>query len=164
VLVDKFLPGEFEPPAFALRLGHKDVSLAHRARARARVPMRLANLALEEITEASTGLGPRDSSSFMLLEEERAGVHIAVRASGCSRSGTRTAEMRRGGLPIALAALLAAPAGRRWRGPRGEPSLAREAYVRGLGTDRDAEGTSQQAVDGLLREAGTAGPSGRRFG
>jgi len=41
--------------------------------------MRLANLALEEITEAlGRGWGDRDSSSFMLLEEERAGVHIAV--------------------------------------------------------------------------------------
>ena len=38
------------------------------------VPMRLANLALEEITEAlGRGWGDRDSSSFMLLEEERAG-------------------------------------------------------------------------------------------
>ena len=41
--------------------------------------MRLANLALEEITEAlNRGWGVRDSSSFMLLEEERAGVKIAV--------------------------------------------------------------------------------------
>ena len=43
------------------------------------VPMRLANLALEEITEAlGRGWGDRDSSSFMLLEAERAGVTIAV--------------------------------------------------------------------------------------
>jgi 3-hydroxyisobutyrate dehydrogenase len=41
--------------------------------------MRLANLALEEITEAlGRGWGDRDSSSFMLLEEERAGVDIKV--------------------------------------------------------------------------------------
>jgi len=79
VLVDKFLPGEFEPPAFALRLGHKDVSLATALGREHGVPMRLANLALEEITEAlNRGWGQRDSSSFMLLEEERAGVHIAV--------------------------------------------------------------------------------------
>ena len=43
------------------------------------VPMRLANLALEEITEAlNRGWGDRDSSTFMLLETERANVHIAV--------------------------------------------------------------------------------------
>jgi len=79
VLVDKFLPGEFEPPSFALRLGHKDVSLATALGREHGVPMRMANLALEEITEAiSRGWGDRDSSSFMLLEEERAGVKIAV--------------------------------------------------------------------------------------
>src|SRR4029450_11314333 len=27
-LIDQFLPGKFDPPAFALRLAHKDVSLA----------------------------------------------------------------------------------------------------------------------------------------
>jgi 3-hydroxyisobutyrate dehydrogenase len=79
VLAEKFLPGEFEPPSFALRLGHKDVSLATALGREHGVPMRLANLALEEITEAlNRGWGDRDSSSFMLLEEERAGVHIAV--------------------------------------------------------------------------------------
>ena len=41
--------------------------------------MRLANLALAEMTEAlNRGWGDRDSSSFMLLEEERSGVTIAV--------------------------------------------------------------------------------------
>ena len=79
VLAEKFLPGEFEPPSFALRLGHKDVSLATALGREVGVPMRLANLALEEITEAlGRGWGDRDSSSFMLLEEERAGVEIKV--------------------------------------------------------------------------------------
>ena len=79
VLAEKFLPGEFEPPSFALRLGHKDVSLATALGREVGVPMRLANLALEEITEAlGRGWGDRDSSSFMLLEEERAGVTIKV--------------------------------------------------------------------------------------
>jgi len=78
-LAEKFLPGEFEPPSFALRLGHKDVSLATALGREYGVPMRLANLALEEITEAlNRGWGDRDSSVFMLLEEERAGVRIAV--------------------------------------------------------------------------------------
>jgi 3-hydroxyisobutyrate dehydrogenase len=79
VLAEKFLPGEFEPPSFALKLGHKDVSLATALGREVGVPMRLANLALEEITEAlGRGWGDRDSSSFMLLEEERAGVEIKV--------------------------------------------------------------------------------------
>src|SRR5260370_955918 len=77
VLVDKFLPGEFEPPSFALRLGHKDVSLATALGREHGVPMRLANLALEEITEAlNRGWGDRHSRSVMLLEEERAAAHI----------------------------------------------------------------------------------------
>jgi 3-hydroxyisobutyrate dehydrogenase-like beta-hydroxyacid dehydrogenase len=79
VLAEKFLPGVFEPPSFALRLGHKDVSLATALGRDLGVPMRLANLALEEITEAlARGWDARDSSSFMLLQEERAGVEIAV--------------------------------------------------------------------------------------
>lgn len=79
VLAEKFLPGEFEPPSFALRLGHKDVSLATELGREHGVPMRLANLALEEIAEAlARGWGDRDSSSFMLLQAERAGVEIKV--------------------------------------------------------------------------------------
>ncbi len=78
-LMDKFLPGTYEPPSFALKLGHKDVSLATELGREVGVPMRLANLALAEMTEAlNRGWGERDSSSFMQLEEERAGVKIAV--------------------------------------------------------------------------------------
>jgi len=77
VLVEKFLPGEYDPPSFALRLGHKDVSLATALGRELGVPMRMANLALEEITEAlGRGWGARDSSSFMLLQTERAGVEM----------------------------------------------------------------------------------------
>jgi 3-hydroxyisobutyrate dehydrogenase-like beta-hydroxyacid dehydrogenase len=77
VLVEKFLPGQYDPPSFALRLGHKDVSLATALGREMAVPMRMANLALEEITEAmARGWGTRDSSSFMLLEAERAGVEM----------------------------------------------------------------------------------------
>ncbi len=43
------------------------------------VPMRIANLALEELTEAmNRGWGDRDSRVAMLLQEERAGVKIAI--------------------------------------------------------------------------------------
>jgi 3-hydroxyisobutyrate dehydrogenase-like beta-hydroxyacid dehydrogenase len=78
-LVDQFLPGKFEPPAFALRLAHKDVTLATALGREHKVPMRLANITLEEMTEAlNRGWGERDSRVAMLLQEERAGVEIKV--------------------------------------------------------------------------------------
>jgi hypothetical protein len=41
--------------------------------------MRMCNLALAEMTEAlARGWGSRDSRSVMLLQQERAGVEIAV--------------------------------------------------------------------------------------
>jgi 3-hydroxyisobutyrate dehydrogenase len=81
-LADQFLPGTFDPPAFALRLSHKDVSLAVGLARELGVPMRMANLAVEELTEAmNRGWGERDSRVAMLLQEERAGVKIAVPAA-----------------------------------------------------------------------------------
>jgi 3-hydroxyisobutyrate dehydrogenase-like beta-hydroxyacid dehydrogenase len=78
-LVDQFLPGTFDPPAFTLKLAHKDVSLATSLARELGVPMRMANLALEEMTEAlNRGWSQRDSRVAMLLQEERAGVQIAV--------------------------------------------------------------------------------------
>jgi 3-hydroxyisobutyrate dehydrogenase len=80
-LADQFLPGIFEPPSFALKLAHKDVSLATAVGREFGVPMRVANLALEELTEAmNRGWAGRDSRVAMLLQEERAGVKIAVPA------------------------------------------------------------------------------------
>ena len=78
-LMDKFLPGTYDPPSFALKLGHKDVSLATALGREMGVPMRLANLALAELTEAlARGWGDKDSSSYMLLQLERAGVETGV--------------------------------------------------------------------------------------
>jgi 3-hydroxyisobutyrate dehydrogenase len=78
-LAEQFLPGTFEPPSFALKLAHKDVSLATAVGREFGVPMRIANLTLEELTEAlNRGWGGRDSRVAMLLQEERAGVKIAV--------------------------------------------------------------------------------------
>jgi 3-hydroxyisobutyrate dehydrogenase len=78
-LVDQFLPGTFDPPAFALRLAHKDVTLATALGRELEVPMRLANLALAELTEArNRGWDERDSRVAMLLQEERAKVEIKV--------------------------------------------------------------------------------------
>ena len=78
-LVDQFLPGKFDPQSFALRLAHKDVSLAAGLGREHKVPMRLANITLEEMTEAlNRGWGERDSRVAMLLQEERSGVEIGV--------------------------------------------------------------------------------------
>src|SRR6185295_15066202 len=78
-LVDQFLPGKFDPPAFALRLAHKDVTLATALGREHKVPMKLANITLEEMTEAlNRGWSERDSRVAMLLQEERAGVEIKV--------------------------------------------------------------------------------------
>lgn len=78
-LADQFLPGKFDPPAFALRLAHKDVTLATALGREHKVPMKLANVTLEEMTEAlNRGWAERDSRVAMLLQEERAGVEIKV--------------------------------------------------------------------------------------
>jgi 3-hydroxyisobutyrate dehydrogenase len=79
MLVKQFLPGVYEPPAFALKLAHKDVRLATELARELGVPMRLANLTLEEMTEAlARGFGDQDSRAYLKLQLERAGVEIAV--------------------------------------------------------------------------------------
>jgi 3-hydroxyisobutyrate dehydrogenase len=76
-LAQHLLPGHFDPPDFALRLARKDVTLAVQVGREFDVPMRLANLTLEELTEAmNRGWGGRDSRVAQLLQEERAGVEV----------------------------------------------------------------------------------------
>ena len=78
-LTDQFLPNKYEPPAFALRLAHKDVSLATALGRELNVPMRLANLALADLAEGlNRGWSDRDSRAIMLCQLERAGVKIEV--------------------------------------------------------------------------------------
>jgi 3-hydroxyisobutyrate dehydrogenase-like beta-hydroxyacid dehydrogenase len=85
-LADQFLVNSYEPPSFALRLAHKDMSLAAQLGHEVGVPLRMINLALQELTEArARGWDQRDSRSAMLLQLERAGIEIkekpeAVRA------------------------------------------------------------------------------------
>jgi 3-hydroxyisobutyrate dehydrogenase len=75
--LDTFIEGKYDPPSFALRLAHKDVRLATELGREVSVPMRIANLALEELTEAmNRGWSERDSRVAMLLQSERAGVDI----------------------------------------------------------------------------------------
>jgi 3-hydroxyisobutyrate dehydrogenase-like beta-hydroxyacid dehydrogenase len=86
-LIDQFLPNSYDPPAFALRLAHKDVSLAVALGKEVSVPMRVCNLTLEEMTEAlNRGWAGRDSRVAMLLQEERAGVTVEVDKERLRRS------------------------------------------------------------------------------
>ena len=78
-LGDNYLQNKYEPPSFALRLAHKDVSLATAVGREHGVPMRLCDLTLMEMTEAlNRGWGERDSRVSMLLQNERSGVQIKV--------------------------------------------------------------------------------------
>jgi 3-hydroxyisobutyrate dehydrogenase len=71
----KFFAGQYDPADFALRLLHKDVGLAVALGKEVGVPMRLANMTLEDLTEAmGRGWQNRDSRSPMILQVERAGI------------------------------------------------------------------------------------------
>src|SRR3954452_15569957 len=79
VIIDQYLPNHYDPPAFALKLAHKDVALANQLGRELGLPMRMCNLTLAEMTEAmGRGWGNRDSRSVMLLSQERAGISVAV--------------------------------------------------------------------------------------
>src|SRR5260370_27911453 len=72
-LVDHFLPGKYDPPAFALKLAHKDVALANALGRELGMPIRMCNLALAEMTEAlGRGWGGPDSRAVVVLAQERA--------------------------------------------------------------------------------------------
>jgi len=78
-LAEQFLPGTYDPPGFALRLAHKDLSLALELARQFDVPMQVAQVAMKDFEEAlARGWGDRDSRTPMLLQEERAGVSPRV--------------------------------------------------------------------------------------
>jgi 3-hydroxyisobutyrate dehydrogenase len=78
-LADFYLPGRYEPASFALKLAHKDVTLALELAQEIGVPMRIGEIALAELTESMRrGWGERDCRAAMALQEERAGVAARV--------------------------------------------------------------------------------------
>ena len=80
-LAEHFLIDSYDPPDFALRLARKDMDLACQVGRQYDVPMKLANLALAEMTEAlNRGWADRDSRVSMTLQEERAGVKVNTTA------------------------------------------------------------------------------------
>jgi 3-hydroxyisobutyrate dehydrogenase-like beta-hydroxyacid dehydrogenase len=86
-MIDQFLTANYDPPAFALKLAHKDVSLATALAREVGVPMRLCNLTLEEMTEAlNRGWAQKDSRITMMLQQERAGVKIEVNSGALRRT------------------------------------------------------------------------------
>ena len=86
-LADHFLIDSYDPPDFALRLARKDMDLACQVGRQYDVPMKLANLALAEMTEAiNRGWGDRDSRVAMILQEERAGVQVNTTAEAIQQA------------------------------------------------------------------------------
>ena len=82
-LVDEFLPAKYDSPNAALRIIHKDMSIATDLGRELGVPMRISNLAFADIQEAmNRGWAERDCRSVMLLAQERAGVNIKVSQEG----------------------------------------------------------------------------------
>ncbi|MGC1467264.1 MAG: NAD(P)-dependent oxidoreductase [Pseudolabrys sp.] len=78
-LAEQFLPGIYDPPAFTLRLACKDMSLAAALAKAENVPMRMAELVMEDMAEAMRrGWGDRDARVSLTLQEERADVSVHV--------------------------------------------------------------------------------------
>jgi 3-hydroxyisobutyrate dehydrogenase-like beta-hydroxyacid dehydrogenase len=85
-LGDQFLANAYDPPSFALDLGHKDMSLATALGRELGVSMRISNLAFAEMTDAlNRGWGKRDCRVPMLLQQERTGVGIEVDRAGIAQ-------------------------------------------------------------------------------
>lgn len=87
---EQFLQNRYEPAAFALRLAHKDMSLALELARECDVPMPMAERAFEDFTAAlARGWGDQDSRSPMRLQLERAGVSIEENADDVRRTLAR---------------------------------------------------------------------------
>lgn len=87
---DQYLQDKYDPPNFALKLAHKDLTLALDLGRELGVPMKYAERAMEDFQEAlQRGWGDRDSRSPMQIQNERAGVHIQVSAEDVKKTLAR---------------------------------------------------------------------------
>lgn len=87
---DQYLQDRYEPASFALKLAHKDLTLALDLGRELDVPMHYAEQAMKDFQAAlDRGWGDRDSRSPMQIQNERAGVHIAVNADDVKKTLTR---------------------------------------------------------------------------
>ena len=76
---ETFMIGDFKP-RFTLNGAHKDLNLAVEMADEGKVPVRIARTVLDELeTALSMGLGDRDASIAMTLQEERSGIYISTR-------------------------------------------------------------------------------------
>jgi 3-hydroxyisobutyrate dehydrogenase len=77
-ITQNFLINRYDPPAFQLRLAHKDVSLAVGLARDLGVPMHICEYTLQQMTEAleRPGWASKDSRIPMTMQLERAGVAI----------------------------------------------------------------------------------------
>jgi len=84
---DQYLQSKYEVPSFALRLAHKDMTLALELARELNVPMPHAELTYDDYTTAlDRGWGDMDSRSPMQLQNERAGVSIKETAEAVRRT------------------------------------------------------------------------------
>jgi 3-hydroxyisobutyrate dehydrogenase len=78
-LAEQFLPGTYDPPAFALDLANKDLGIAIRMAHENGMQMPFTELMKANIEEAiGRGWGARDARIALLLQAERAGVDVHV--------------------------------------------------------------------------------------
>ena len=78
-LTEQFLPGSYDPPAFALNHAHKDMLLAAAVAEALGVSLPMARIAAADMAEAiARGWGGRDARVALTLQEERAGVSVRI--------------------------------------------------------------------------------------
>ena len=86
----EYLQSKYDPPSFALKLAHKDLTLALDLGRELGVPMKLGAVVDEDYREAlARGWGDRDSRSPMQLQNERAGVTIQCSAEDVKKTLAR---------------------------------------------------------------------------
>ena len=90
IIADQYLQSKYDPPSFALRLAYKDFTLALDLAKQLGVPMRQAESAYQDYTDAlERGWGDMDSRSPMQLQNERAGVTIKESAEDVQKTLAR---------------------------------------------------------------------------